>query len=133
MEMTSYYPAILFRERSLDKEPSKKRRTKELEQENYLRCCACRHKITKISQKAVVQGGFEHNFLNPVGKVFRIGCFHDAGGCFNSGTPSSEWSWFQRYSWQISICRRCKIHLGWYFNGVGNPDFFYGLILDALI
>ncbi|PCI29696.1 MAG: hypothetical protein COB67_03570 [SAR324 cluster bacterium] len=108
---------------------------KEREQDegDHLRCKVCSHKIVKPKDKIEVQGGFDHNFLNPAGRVFHIGCFQDAQGCFATGGSSSEWSWFQGFTWQIALCNQCLSHLGWIFDSPQEQHSFYGLILDTLV
>ncbi len=100
--------------------------------EKYLICKACENKITTLADKTKIDGTFQHSFLNPAGQVFEIGCFTDAIGCSIAGIPTSEWTWFSDYSWQIAICASCSSHLGWFYSGNKKLSFF-GLILDTLI
>ena len=101
-------------------------------EEKYLLCKQCQNKITLPNQRIEVAGDFEHTFLNPGGYVFRIGCFQSADGCVSLGVPTSEWTWFEGFEWQVSICRQCNTHLGWYFRSMEDQNFF-GLIQDLLI
>lgn len=44
--------------------------------------------------------------------------------------PSTEFSWFPGYSWQIAICNACNNHIGWKFIATKRslkPRKFYGL------
>lgn len=100
--------------------------------EREFRCKHCNSKITLDSEQIQVAGGFQHTFLNPAGNIFHIGCFQKANGCVVIGIPSTEWSWFESYSWQIALCGDCLNHLGWFFNS-GNQSSFFGLIIDTLV
>ncbi|XP_058811692.1 protein cereblon-like [Topomyia yanbarensis] len=44
--------------------------------------------------------------------------------------PSTDFSWFPGYSWQIAICNRCNNHIGWKYIATkrsNKPKKFYGL------
>ncbi len=104
----------------------------EKKEEKYLLCKQCENKITLPNQRIEVAGEFEHTFLNPGGYVFRIGCFQSADGCISMGVPTSEWTWFEGFEWQVAICRQCNIHLGWFYRSQQDQNFF-GLIQDLLV
>ena len=38
------------------------------------------------------------------------------------GLPTTDWSWFEGYSWQIAVCARCYAHLGWRYVWAGPPE-----------
>lgn len=99
--------------------------------ERSIRCGHCDFKITSPGHKMEFGGSFEHTFMNPDGRVFRIGCFEQAEGCFVTGESRSEWTWFQGYSWRVALCGQCMTHLGWSYESEKGGHFF-GLILDAL-
>lgn len=80
----------------------------------------------------MISGSHAHTFANPMGSVFRIGCFQAADGCGDAGTLSSEFTWFAGFAWRVAFCRTCLTHLGWHFlSSAGNG--FYGLILERLV
>ncbi len=66
-----------------------------------------------------------HVKLNPHGHVFHIAIFEPVEGVFAVGQPSSQWSWFGGYRWQLAHCGGCQAHLGWKFTGDGQ---FVGLV-----
>ena len=100
------------------------------EKESLL-CTVCNNKITSEQQGFARGGKTEHTFINPHGMLFRVGCFYQATGCGVVGSPSSEFSWFAGFAWQIAFCRECQTHLGWLFsNDQGHQ--FYGLIITRL-
>ncbi|WP_130470914.1 cereblon family protein [Candidatus Magnetaquicoccus inordinatus] len=100
-------------------------------EKEYLYCARCRHKITSLTDKWSIHGKDEFTFFNPAGILFHIGCFQEASGCLVTGIPSSEFSWFPGFLWQMAHCSACQIHLGWLFVGAPGEDFF-GLILARL-
>lgn len=102
------------------------------EAEERLFCAACGALVTLGRWRVWVQEDHEHTFFNPAGQVFRIGCFREAPGARPVGPPSSEFSWFRGYRWQVAVCGGCRAHLGWLFTGAGAPPAFFGLILERL-
>ena len=66
------------------------------------------------------------------GKVFEIGCFGAAPGCFSYGPATSECTWFAGCSWRFSLCTSCFTHLGWKYKSSLTGSFF-GLILANLV
>ena len=93
-------------------------------------CASCGHLITHPRERIEVAGAHRHTFANPHGFVYHIGCFAAAAGCVAIGPPSMEFPWFPGHAWQIAICGRCGVHLGWAFRS--EQRFFHGLILDKL-
>ncbi len=101
------------------------------ERGRQLACASCRRPITSDSARIEVDGKHAHTFANPLGYVFRIGCFGIAAGVTTVGPVSSEFAWFSGYSWQIEECASCGAHLGWVFRSAARG--FHGLVLDSLI
>lgn len=99
------------------------------EQHRALLCSSCQAPITTAKERDQKQSKHLHTFFNPAGIVYEIGCFRKAPGCLVYGRPSTEFSWFSGYFWQIVYCRRCGQHLGWKFSGA---DEFFGLIVNRL-
>ncbi len=102
---------------------------KEEEEESGLLCMNCSNEITHSSHGVERSGAFRHLFINPAGLPFRIGCFSRAPGCTLHGLPTSEFTWFPGYRWQVALCDSCMIHLGWFYTG---KDEFFGLIMARL-
>lgn len=98
--------------------------------ERTLYCARCRHPITNREQEIVMGGSHEHDFQNPHGLWFHIGCFRDAPGCSVFGSATTEYTWFPGYAWQVADCARCDTHLGWRF--LAQAHGFFGLVLDRL-
>ena len=96
-----------------------------------LLCARCRSPITSTDLRIEVMGLHVHHCENPHGYVYDIGCFAAATGCVIVSNPSSEWSWFPGYRWQIEACARCREHLGWLFSR--HDGSFHGFIVDRLV
>ena len=109
----------------VDDEPDEKTRVPV-----FWHCIQCHHPITQKDATIEVNGQHQHTFTNPHGYVYRIGCFSDAPGCVPVSQPTTTFSWFPGYAWQIVVCHQCQHLLGWAFQGKG--DHFWGLILSQL-
>ena len=93
-------------------------------------CAACRRRVTTTGARIEMMGLHAHTCVNPAGLSYRIGCFAIVVGCEIVSNPSSEWSWFPGWRWQVEQCGGCRTHLGWKF--IRNDSAFHGLILDRL-
>ncbi len=94
-------------------------------------CENCGHIVTGPEQIIAVNDHHRHIFLNPEGLVFQVGCFSHADGCVIDEQPTLENTWFAGFSWSISICSNCMVHLGWFYQK--DDQHFFGLILDRLV
>jgi len=94
-------------------------------------CENCRHIVTGPEQIITVNDHHRHTFLNPEGRVFQLGCFSHAEGCLIEEQSILENTWFAGFTWSISICSNCMVHLGWYYQK--DDRHFFGLILDRLV
>jgi hypothetical protein len=102
------------------------------EEQDVIVCGVCGAAITHRDQAIQINHRHDHAFFNPAGIAFAIRCFRLAPGVAPQGEPSSEFTWFPAYRWQIVLCRTCRAHLGWLFTHTdGNPA-FHGLIADRL-
>lgn len=93
-------------------------------------CAACGAEVTTAGDRIDKRGRHEHYFVNPHGIDFQVACYRAAPGCSAVGPPTSEFTWFPGYRWQLALCATCQVHLGWHFTGDGAP--FFGLIADRL-
>ncbi len=94
-------------------------------------CGHCGHPVTREQARTSVGGSHVHRFANPHGIQFEIGCFSEAGGCYQIGPPTEAHTWFKAHAWRIALCGGCGIHLGWGFHSRQGGR-FYGLILERL-
>jgi len=98
---------------------------------SFLACAQCGQRVTVPSARVEVGGAHLHTFTNPHGLRFHIGCFASVAGCVVEGEPTTYWTWFPGYAWQVENCGSCREHLGWRFESAA--DVFHGLVLDRLI
>lgn len=87
-------------------------------------CIACGNLITHSSHQIQVNGGHRHRFTNPAGVTFDVACFSEAPGCSNREEPTSAHTWFAGYQWRFSMCSKCGIHLGWFYQRSDGGSFF---------
>ena len=113
---------VVSDEETGEREPKKNER---------LYCAACGYPITHRQARKPVNGAHEHQFTNPHGISFHIGCYAEAPGCVQVGEATEEHSWFPGHAWRIAGCASCQQHLGWGFHGRDGGRFF-GLIVDRL-
>jgi len=100
--------------------------------DDALYCAACGHLVTRERWRTS-RDGHEHKLINPLGQVFNVQCFEDAPGAGLTGEPTSQYTWFAGYRWQIALCRICDAHLGWRYISTGQSGTFFGLIKEKLI
>jgi hypothetical protein len=100
-----------------------------VQEERVCRCAACGHELALLRDRIDVEGAASRRFVNPAGIEYEIAGFREAAGCSLAGEPSSYWSWFAGYAWQIALCGRCGQHLGWCFSGAAR---FFGLIVERI-
>ena len=98
--------------------------------DDAIRCAACGHAITDRHARMDMNGAHEHTFVNPGGFVHRVGCYLSAPGCVHTGPTESAFSYFPGYTWQLAVCSRCRVHLGWIFRCAGQQ--FHGLLVENL-
>jgi hypothetical protein len=122
---------MLFKEHTQDQPDQDTEELAGEEEEKYF-CLACGHLVTLARWRMEKNGEHQHQCFNPAGILFHILTFHDAPGVVSAGRPSAEFSWFQGYSWRVSLCAGCRDHLGWQFSGAELPAVFFALIRDKL-
>jgi len=101
-------------------------------EDQTLRCAQCLAPVARERDRCQVAGAHRHVFANPHGHVFEIGCFTRADGCSSLGPATPDFSWFPGTRWQVAVCARCGLHLGWRYTGQADGS-FYGLILPRLV
>lgn len=105
----------------------------------YFDCKRCRTQIACYSDIfAMAKGNVNANYCNPAGYIHETLTVHktldDAAKIVDR--PSTEFSWFPGYAWQIAVCKRCSSHIGWKFIAVTKnlkPRTFYGLSCKSLV
>jgi hypothetical protein len=100
-----------------------------------LRCRSCGTPITHPDALfAMRHASAVQVFPNPAGIVYEVLTARYAAGLILSGPPTTEFTWFAGYAWQVASCARCGVHLGWRYTAVhgGEPPLFYGLLRQRL-
>lgn len=95
-------------------------------------CGGCEHPVTSRDLAVEIAGQHRHTRINPANVIYRVRCFSRAEGCLGHGEVTERFSWFAGYAWQIALCERCAMHLGWLFTSAEGPA-FAGLIADRII
>jgi cereblon len=78
-----------------------------------------------------------HVYANPAGFLHEVLTATAAQGLAVAGPPTTEFSWFPGYAWEIAFCANCGSHIGWSFTAVESdsltPHLFWGLRRQAII
>lgn len=86
----------------------------------------------------MAKGNVNANYCNPAGYIHETLTVHKT---MKSATrmvdrPSSDFSWFPGYAWQIAVCSTCSSHIGWKFHALNKnlkPKSFFGLSCKSLV
>jgi len=138
LQQTEFHPYPFFAFQKAEKGELKTIRetseqVKEEEKEELVILCKnCKNRITSMKYSIEIRGQHQHIFANPAGIVYQIRCFSSAEGCVNRGFPTTDFTWFEGFSWRLSLCSECHSHLGWFYQSKGDES-FYGLVADNLI
>ncbi|MFO0727546.1 MAG: cereblon family protein [Myxococcota bacterium] len=106
------------------------------EEERALRCRQCAAVISRPTEifrmrsEAMVQV-----FPNPLGMLREIITVRAAWGLEIHGPPTTEFTWFEGYAWEIALCASCRTQVGWRYQAVqasALPEFF-GLLTRAVV
>ncbi|XP_011497644.1 PREDICTED: protein cereblon [Ceratosolen solmsi marchali] len=80
--------------------------------------------------------GPQSTFCNANGEVHDTITLSKAKNLVLIGYPSYHYSWFPGYYWTVTVCERCRCHMGWLFKTnkkkILNPTFFWGLTRNGL-
>ena len=93
----------------------------------------CRACDAQVSDRALLfamdSDRIERVFSNPGGYLHDIVTVRDAWSLTSASPPSTEFSWYPGYAWEIVLCASCAAHLGWAFSATTDrqPARFYGL------
>lgn len=83
-----------------------------------LQCHRCHVLLALACDKVLMtETAMETTFVNPHGTTHGLTCVSRLRAeVFYEGPPSTEFSWFPGYAWQIMRCNTCASHLGWRFS-----------------
>lgn len=105
----------------------------------FFSCKRCRTRIASYSDIfAMARGNVNANYCNPAGYIHETLTVHktidDSARIVDR--PSTEFSWFPGYAWQIAVCKKCSSHIGWKFIALEKnlkPKTFFGLSCKSLV
>lgn len=106
---------------------------KSLDHMCYFICKRCSNEVGSYNDIfAMSKQGVQTSYCNPSGFVHETLTIYKTreNSTFTTDRPSTEFSWFPGYSWQITLCANCRNHLGWKFVATKKnylPKSFYGL------
>ena len=133
-------PLALYKEddgtkRERDLSPDDDSETRD-EERHPLRCRSCGNEISDKEAMFGKDGDSPYRvFSNPYGLLREVVTLRWARGLHLAGPPTTEFSWFPGYAWEIGYCDSCSAHLGWHFTTTESdvePRAFYGLLRSEL-
>jgi cereblon len=79
--------------------------------------------------------GANELFVNPHGFLHEVLTVRWAKNLIVAGPPTTEFTWYRGYAWEIAWCARCRNHAGWSFVAVeeGDPPAFWALRRDSIV
>ncbi|EAT43511.1 AAEL005058-PA [Aedes aegypti] len=102
-------------------------------------CCKkCNRRIANYADMfAMSKHGVSGSYCNPSGFVHEtLTVYRVVPQSTRTTTkPSTDFSWFPGYSWQIAVCNACSNHIGWKFVATKRgykPKKFYGLCAETI-
>lgn len=104
----------------------------------FFDCKRCKTQIASYSDIfAMAKGNVNANYCNPAGYIHETLTVHKTSedALVIVDRPSTEFSWFPGYAWQIAVCSTCQSHIGWKFSALTKhlkPKSFYGLSCKSL-
>jgi hypothetical protein len=102
-----------------------------LSEDQPILCQQCRTVITTATAAIELAGQHAHRLTNPADVTFEVVLYREAN-CVAQGPPTWEHSWFTGFAWQLALCGRCAMHLGWLYTKPESLG-FYGLIKTQLV
>lgn len=103
------------------------------------KCKRCKNSIAIYDDIfAMAKGNVNANYCNPAGYIHETLTVQKTldNSLKMVDRPSTEFSWFPGYAWQIAVCAKCQSHIGWKFIAVVKnlkPKTFFGLSNKSLI
>ena len=107
-----------------------------LKKDSSIVCSKCETTISKSSYIFALESDQTTRvFANPAGALFEVVTITTAQNTKTIHSPTSEFTWFPGFSWQICFCTGCSNQLGWFFKALGTHeiiDSFYAFILSEI-
>lgn len=105
----------------------------------FFNCKRCKTKIAVYNDIfAMAKGNVNANYCNPAGYIHETLTVQKTldNAVRMVDRPSTEFSWFPGYAWQIAVCDKCSLHIGWKFLALNKnlkPKSFFGLSCKSLV
>ncbi len=139
METADAWPSWLLRGEKAEKpSPTAVRKTAErtADEKRPILCRRCRQEVSDRSLLfSMGDAGVRRVFSNPYGLLLEIVTVLDARGLTLVSLPTTEFTWFPGYAWEVAMCSTCGVQLGWRFLAVAasEPERFFGLLTSAIV
>ncbi|KAK1946516.1 Protein cereblon [Phytophthora citrophthora] len=109
----------------------------QVEEDIFCSMCGSLLANTRDIFSMTARGTAGGTFVNPGGHAFQVLTLRDVDRAhvFMDTMRSTEDTWFAGYSWTITHCNSCYLHLGWRFDRVDSdrlPATFFGFRRAAL-
>jgi len=99
-------------------------------------CAECEERVASADDVfAMSAEGPQSIYVNPNGHLHETLTLHRATGLRCITRPSTEFSWFPGYAWEIAQCAHCSSHMGWRFTAARRglrPAAFWGICRRSL-
>jgi len=122
--------------RSAATDPDTRTETATKRQREPIRCRRCSQELSTTEALFAMQGErVERVFSNPHGFLHEVLTLSHAQALRVVGPPTTEFTWFPGYAWEMAFCDNCQSHVGWHFVAVhseATPEQFWGLRKNAV-
>ena len=61
-------------------------------------------------------------FVNPHGVLHEVITVRRVRSVDVEGPPTTDFTWYPGYAWEIAYCARCRTHVGWCFTATESAD-----------
>jgi cereblon len=106
-------------------------------QRHPLTCRSCGNEISDREALFGKDGDSPYRvFSNPYGLLREVVTVESARGLHLAGPPTTQFTWFPGYAWEVGYCDGCSAHLGWRFSAAEtDADLreFFGLLRSELL
>lgn len=92
-------------------------------------CTTCALVLAQVRDRVAIDGRTVHERVNYAGYPHRFMTVRRCTNVDAVSPPSTDFSWFEGYAWEIIACAGCRSHVGWRWQGEGE---FLGLLLHAV-
>jgi cereblon len=105
--------------------------------ERPILCRRCQTRLSDASLLFPMDADRIHRvFANPSGLLLEIVTARGAENVQVIGPPTTDFTWYPGYAWEVAYCSGCQSHVGWAFgatDGAHDPAMFYGLLKGSIV